>query len=150
MTLQRAELLMLVYGQENGPMRSQVLKALENEGCEFTIEQVKKLITKVQDELGWEVNFLGANIDAAQVGSSLGTKTSNNANIKFSSKGYTDAGLAMSLSTSMSRGVNWADAIQGTSGFSGVAGVALASMAAPTSIDQLYQAVEKATEKTSK
>ena len=127
----------------------------ENASREFTIEQVKKLITKVQDELGWEVNFLGANIDAAQVGSSLGTRSSNNANIKFSAKGYGDAGLAMSLSTSMSRGANFAD-LMGTSGFSGIAGkisedyYSAQASGKGTTLEQLYTEVEKATEKTGK
>jgi hypothetical protein len=44
----------------------------ENASREFTGESVKELIQKQKNEFNWEFTFLGANQDAALVGTSLG------------------------------------------------------------------------------
>jgi hypothetical protein len=88
----------------------------ENSSREYSYKQIKDLLTEVQDKLGWEVNFLGANIDSFATGASLGTHSANNANIDFTSKGYADAALTMMFKTSMTRGVSAAATLNTISG----------------------------------
>ena len=47
---------------------------LENASRRFTYEQVKRLITRQQEEYGWEFIFLGANIDAVKAAGDIGIR----------------------------------------------------------------------------
>lgn len=83
----------------------------ENASKEFTQEQVKKMIDLQQNTYNWSFMFLGANIDAEQVGMSYGIR-------KGYSKTYTATGLGTqsvynavdsSLSCLRSRGISQED-----------------------------------------
>lgn len=63
----------------------------ENSSKEFTHDQVQGLIKRVQSENGWEVVFLGANIDAVSVGTGLGVRLSKSATFDASGIGATAA-----------------------------------------------------------
>lgn len=45
---------------------------MENSSHEWTWDSVKKLITQQQDEWNWKFIFLGANIDAVEIGGRMG------------------------------------------------------------------------------
>ncbi|MBQ1923022.1 MAG: VWA domain-containing protein [Lachnospiraceae bacterium] len=47
---------------------------LENASRRFTYDQVKRLITRQQEESGWEFIFLGANIDAVKAAGDIGIR----------------------------------------------------------------------------
>lgn len=47
---------------------------LENASRRFTYDQVKRLITRQQEEYGWEFIFLGANIDAVKAAGDIGIR----------------------------------------------------------------------------
>jgi hypothetical protein len=44
----------------------------ENSSREYTLAQVKKLVTRQQDKYGWQFSYIGANVDAFANGASLG------------------------------------------------------------------------------
>lgn len=44
----------------------------ENSSTKYDYETIKKMLDRVQNEKGWEVVFLGANIDAERFGRSIG------------------------------------------------------------------------------
>lgn len=50
---------------------------MENASRRFTQREIKKMITKEQEEYGWEFLFLGANIDAAETADSMGIRAEN-------------------------------------------------------------------------
>ena len=47
---------------------------LENASRRFTYDQVKRLITRQQEEYGWEFIFLGAHIDAVKAAGDIGIR----------------------------------------------------------------------------
>lgn len=49
-----------------------ITDGMENASREWSNEQVKALIAQQTKDYGWEFNYLGANQDAVQVGSSMG------------------------------------------------------------------------------
>ena len=49
-----------------------VTDGLENSSVEWTVDAVSKAIKRQQDEYSWEFIFLGANMDAVEVGRSMG------------------------------------------------------------------------------
>lgn len=68
----------------------------ENSSTEWSGDQVKALVTEVQDKLNWQVVFLAANQDAALTGGKLGVAARNTMNFAATSKGLLDASAAMS------------------------------------------------------
>lgn len=76
----------------------------ENRSREYTFPAVQALIKEAQD-LGWEVTFLGANINAQAVGGSLGIKAANTMTFDANAKGMADSYMTMSASASNYRGV---------------------------------------------
>ncbi|MCP9275192.1 vWA domain-containing protein [Mycolicibacterium arenosum] len=49
-----------------------VTDGMENSSTEWTVDAVKKVIKRQQDEYAWEFIFLGANMDAVEVGRRMG------------------------------------------------------------------------------
>lgn len=76
----------------------------ENRSREYTFPAVQALLKEAQDVLGWEVQFLGANIDAHAVGGSLGMKAANTMTFDATAKGMSDAYATASISTMNYRG----------------------------------------------
>jgi hypothetical protein len=44
----------------------------ENSSTEWTLDRVRDLVTQQRDVYGWQILFIGANIDAVKVGGSMG------------------------------------------------------------------------------
>jgi len=59
----------------------------ENSSREYTLDRVKTMIEKQQDEFSWEFIFLGANIDAFDTGGGYGIPQSRSANFDYSAGG---------------------------------------------------------------
>lgn len=76
----------------------------ENSSREFSHAAVQALLKDVQDNLGWEVMFLGSNIDAQAVGGSMGIKLSNTMTHDSSAKGMLDSYITMNYAASNMRG----------------------------------------------
>jgi hypothetical protein len=68
------------------------------------VRAVREAITYVEKEFGWEVLFLGANIDVKRYASSMGIKAMNAANFVGTGKGVIDAMTTVSASASAYRG----------------------------------------------
>ena len=52
-----------------------VTDGMENSSTEWTVDAVKKVIKRQQDEYAWEFIFLGANMDAVAVGQRMGFRS---------------------------------------------------------------------------
>lgn len=65
---------------------------------------VQAAIKEVQDGMGWEVLFLGANMDASRFARNIGIKQSNVTQFDYTSKGVSDAINTMSFASSYHRG----------------------------------------------
>lgn len=87
----------------------------ENSSKEFTHETVKKLVEASQAK-GWQIIFMGANIDAQKVGGSMGIKTDYINTFAASATGATATFDSMSTKLSSVRSAyskgasNWQDA----------------------------------------
>jgi hypothetical protein len=75
----------------------------ENASQEYTHASLTVLMKKAQEELGWEVIFLGANMDAKHVAGGLGINLKNVATFDNSAKGAKDAITTMSFAASAYR-----------------------------------------------
>ena len=64
-----------------------ITDGLENASREYTRTAVKRLIDKMQHDNGWEFIFLGANIDAAEEGRSIGISEDRAVNYRADEKG---------------------------------------------------------------
>ena len=71
-----------------------ITDGFENSSEEYSVETLKKIMDKVQNNKGWKFLFFGANQDSVFEGSKLGIKTSLCYDMDFSSKG-----VKMSLKT---------------------------------------------------
>ena len=71
----------------------------ENASQEYNKDSVKKLISEKED-LGWDFIFLGANIDAADTGSSFGIAASKSVQYEATTNGVKEAFTSMSTVTS--------------------------------------------------
>lgn len=78
----------------------------ENGSREFSFSSVSTLMKQVQDERGWEVLFVGANISAQAVGASMGIKGANIATFDGSAKGMSDVMQTVSCSSASYRSVS--------------------------------------------
>lgn len=68
----------------------------ENSSQEWTLAQVKDLITRQREVYGWEPMFVGANIDAISVGASLGVAAHNSMSYAPTASGTGNTFTAMS------------------------------------------------------
>lgn len=75
----------------------------ENSSKEFTGKMVGDLIKRAESEYGWEVLFLGANIDVNAVASSINVSSNKFATFEATAKGAMDSYDAFSNVTSMYR-----------------------------------------------
>lgn len=71
----------------------------ENASKEYTLENIKKMIKEQTEKYSWEFVFLGTNIDAFSVGSSLGFSNATTMSYKNSSDGLRD--MYASVSTNL-------------------------------------------------
>lgn len=74
----------------------------ENMSEEWSLESVKDLVTEKQ-EAGWEVIFLGANIDAVAVGGGYGIKSGSSLTYSATSTGVTETFRSAANYTTMTR-----------------------------------------------
>jgi hypothetical protein len=74
----------------------------ENSSREYTLPQVKDMITAQQDTYGWKFVFIGANQDAFASGSGMGIPVASSANYSVTST----AGAFASASSMVSRGAH--------------------------------------------
>lgn len=75
----------------------------ENSSKEFKQSTVKELINKKEAE-GWDITFLGANIDAVSVGASIGLIAAKSVQYSFDINGINEAFATMACSTAEYRG----------------------------------------------
>ena len=75
----------------------------ENASQEYTHASLTALMKKAQEELGWEVIFLGANMDAKHVAGGLGINLKNVATYDNRAKGAKDAITTMAFAASAYR-----------------------------------------------
>ncbi len=60
---------------------------MENASKLYTLEKIKKKITKLQKKYGWEFIFLGANIDAIQAAADIGIQADHAADYSADEQG---------------------------------------------------------------
>ena len=68
----------------------------ENASCEWTKDAVKKLISQQEVKYGWDFVFIGANIDAVDVGTDLGFSAAKSLTYHASSAGVEGAFASVS------------------------------------------------------
>lgn len=74
----------------------------ENASREYTHDSVKQLITEVEAN-GWDVMFLGANMNAVAVAQTMGISASKAATYDYDGKGVGDAFASMGIATTAYR-----------------------------------------------
>lgn len=124
---------------------------MENSSKEYTRTRVKDLVTFVQDKLGWEVLFFGANIDALKEGGSLGVAAGSSATMDFNAKGFKDVSIVLSTAATRSRGASnktvedlyFSQTGKKLEGFEGMSDVKM-------NVAELYEKVKKDTAEESK
>jgi uncharacterized protein YegL len=97
--------------KDDNPKNTKTIVAIltdgaENASKEYTYSKVKELITEVEGQHGWEVLFLGTNMDAGRVGAQMGVKVSNSVTFDYTKAGAMDAMSAVNFATTASRGVS--------------------------------------------
>lgn len=75
----------------------------ENSSQEYTLDQVKALITEHQDTWKWEFHFMGVGIDAYSVGGSIGIARGTTYSVVGSAAGVADAYSESSRNIAASR-----------------------------------------------
>ena len=60
---------------------------LENASCEYSYDRVKKMVERQKEKYGWELLFLGANIDAIETAGRFGITADRAANYHSDRKG---------------------------------------------------------------
>lgn len=93
--------------QEN--FQGKVIVAIMTDGCEnaskeYTLQQVRDMITHQESKYGWEFLYFGANQDAFEEGTKYGMKAQNIANYEASKQGTRDAFAAMNATVTDYRG----------------------------------------------
>ncbi len=76
-----------------------VTDGLENASVEFKQDDIKKMLTKLQDEENWLVMYLGANQDAWEVGQQMGTRRDDT--LTYSARSIGNSMAAASRKTSL-------------------------------------------------
>ena len=74
----------------------------ENSSTEFNPSDIKKLI-QAKEDLGWDVNFIGAGIDAFSISEGLGFKFDKSYTVSANSCGMADFSNTISASTTLYR-----------------------------------------------
>lgn len=90
---------------------------LENASREFTYLKVKQLITHQQEKHGWEILFLGANIDAAKEADLMGIQRQRSSNYQASSIGTANlfqavSGSVLSFRSNGKIGDDWKNGLE--------------------------------------
>lgn len=67
-----------------------ITDGMENSSVKYTTEDVRKLVTRQQDEWNWNFVFLGANIDSFNVGGSYGMRKGGTLNYVPNTEGVND------------------------------------------------------------
>lgn len=75
----------------------------ENSSTEFSRNKIKEMITHQTEKYNWEFIFLGANIDSAAVGGSIGIASGRSINYSASNKGIESVYCTMSNTISAYR-----------------------------------------------
>lgn len=70
----------------------------ENASVEYELDQVKELVQRQQTEHGWQILFLGANMDAVEVGTSMGVRRGQTMSYRATDYGTRSMGRAMGQS----------------------------------------------------
>lgn len=78
---------------------------MENASKEYKRHQVKELV-EAREKAGWEVHFIGANIDAFAEGASIGTRSCNTVQTQSNSAGIAASAHYMSLNSARYRSAN--------------------------------------------
>lgn len=76
---------------------------MENASREYNVTRVKKMIEHQQTKYGWEFIFVGAGIDAYEVGNTIGIKRENTMNTRATTDGMSAMYCAMSAATTSLR-----------------------------------------------
>ena len=92
----------------------------ENSSHEYTYSTVKDLISQVEAEHCWDVLFIGANMDAVSVATSMGIKASNSMTMDYTKIGTMDAMNSINYAASAMRGVDFTYADGTTSANAGI------------------------------
>lgn len=77
-----------------------ITDGMENSSFEYSYKSVKKMIETQQEKNSWEFIFLGANIDAVEVGGSLGIRAERAVNYFADAKGTAENFEALCFATS--------------------------------------------------
>jgi uncharacterized protein YegL len=77
----------------------------ENSSSEYSLEQVRAMISHAQDKAGWIFLFQAANVDAFAVGGQYGISAGTTHSFQASSAGVADSYSNMSLATTRARSV---------------------------------------------
>ena len=75
----------------------------ENSSREFTAEKVKEMVKHQTDKYKWKFIFLGSNIDAVKTGSRYGFAATNSMSYYSSTKGVSNANIALAGAISCMR-----------------------------------------------
>ena len=81
-----------------------VTDGMENASTEWNADQVRELVNQQKSQWNWEFVFLGANIDAVEVGQSLGFDAGASLTYTASSRGVGMATASLGAYTSQLRG----------------------------------------------
>lgn len=76
----------------------------ENTSREYSYSQVSSLIKEVEEKLGWDVLFMGANIDVAKMATQMNLSAGKFASFEATGKGMQDQFTAMAAATTAYRG----------------------------------------------
>jgi hypothetical protein len=79
----------------------------ENSSHKYNGPSVQKLLKDVQEELEWEVMFLGANLDVRGFATAAGIKLNNTTAYEYSKKGLRDVLRSASYKAGMTRGMGY-------------------------------------------
>lgn len=74
----------------------------ENRSCEYARDQVKALLVQQQDAYGWQVTYIGANVDAFAEAGSLGIAPQSALSYAATSKGTSSSYAAASAAVTRS------------------------------------------------
>lgn len=93
------------------PKNEKVIIAILTDGEDTSSQQhtyhsVQPLMNSVQNELGYEVIFVGTNINAKAVAGNMGIKVSNTTNFEYTGKGVSDVMKTVSVATTAFRGAS--------------------------------------------
>ena len=80
-----------------------VTDGMENSSREYTYDQVKNMIEEQKNKYSWTFIFIGANIDAAAVGSQIGVDSRLAKQYTANDRGVASLYKSLSVATTMAR-----------------------------------------------